>query len=48
MAIGPLSEDPTVNLEVDSGSSITLLNKILEAVPPTQGPGATHTHQDPG
>ena len=37
-----LSEERTVDPEVDSCPSIALLNKVLEAVPSTQGPNRIH------
>lgn len=36
LVIGPPSEDPNVDPEVDSCSSVTLLNKVLDEVPSTQ------------
>ena len=42
-----LSEDQTVNSEADPGPSTTLLNKVAEAIPSTQGPDRIPIHLSP-
>lgn len=44
LVIGVLSKDPTVDPEEDPCPSATLLNKVLDTVPFTQGPERIHTH----
>ena len=47
LVIGLLSEDPNVDPKVDPCFSATLLNKVLDAVPSTQGPKKIYVHWAP-
>lgn len=44
LVIGALSKDPVVDPEEDPCPRASLLNKVLERVPFTQGPDRIHIH----